>query len=81
MLNDVYQEMTTLTKVDSFCRDFYLRNGHYMVNPTIEEIKALLEMWGMLEDVISQSRQESDISEKGRYRPDSSADITHHPTD
>ena len=54
MLNDVYQEMTTLTKVDSFCRDFYLRNGHYMVNPTIEEIKALLEMWGMLEDVMSE---------------------------
>lgn len=54
MLNDVYQEMTTLTKVDSFCRDFYLRNGHYMVNPTIEEIKALLEMWGKLEDVMSE---------------------------
>lgn len=46
MLNSVYQEMTMLTNMDSFCREYYLQNGHYMANPTMEEIQALLKCGG-----------------------------------
>ncbi len=54
MLQEIYAQMTALTKVDSFCRDYYLRTGHYMDNPSVEEIRSLLVMWGKLDGVLSE---------------------------
>lgn len=54
MLNDAYREMTALTQMDSFCRDYYLQTGNYMAKPSVEEIKSLLEMWGKLDHVMSE---------------------------
>ena len=54
MLSDAYREMTALTEMDSFCREYYLRTGNYMAEPSAEEVRSLLQMWGKLDHVMSE---------------------------
>lgn len=54
MLNDAYLEMTSLSEVDAFCRDYYLKTGQYMEKPSMEEIRNLLRMWGKFDNVMSE---------------------------
>lgn len=45
--------MTSLTAIDAFCRDYYLKTGSYMEKPTEKEIQVLLQMWGKLDSIMS----------------------------
>lgn len=51
MLNEIYQELISLTPIDLYCRDYFLENGQYMEISDAEKIILFLRQFGLYEEV------------------------------